>query len=220
VSLFRLDASLRVEGSHSRALADFVEEEWKGSHPRDPIVRRDLGTNPLPATAWASAVWASRTPPESRTDEQEAALVLPAELAEELLAADEMLFAVPLFNFGVSQHFKTWVDLVVTDSRMAAGKEPPLEGTPAVLVTVRGGAYGPGTPRDGWDHATGWYRRILGDVWRLDLEIVEEELTNFGVNPALDQFKDLALKNRREAEDRARQLGRELGVSTRQTSVG
>jgi FMN-dependent NADH-azoreductase len=60
----------------------------------------------------------------------------------------------------------------------------------------------------------------LGDVWRLDLEVVEEELTNFGVNPALDQFEDLALKNRREAEDRARRLGRDLGVSAQHTSVG
>jgi FMN-dependent NADH-azoreductase len=131
-----------------------------------------------------------------------------------------MLFAVPLFNFGVSQHFKTWVDLVVTDSRMAAGRKPPLEGTPAVLVIVRGGAYGAGTPRDGWDHASGWYRRILADVWRLDLEVVEEELTNFGVNPALDQFKELALQNRREAETRARRLGMELGTSAHRASIG
>jgi FMN-dependent NADH-azoreductase len=220
MSLFRLDASLRVEGSHSRALADLVQEGWRGTHPQDPIVRRDIGTNPLPATAWAEAVWASRTPPESRSDEQHAALSLPAQLTEELLGADAMLFAVPLFNFGVSQHFKTWVDLVVTDPRMAPGREAPLEGKPAVLVTVRGGAYGVGTPREGWDHATGWYRRILGDVWRLDLEVVEEELTNFGVNPALDQFEDLALKTRLEAEDRARQLGKELGLSTQQASVG
>jgi FMN-dependent NADH-azoreductase len=220
MSLFRLDAAIRVEGSHSRALADIVEAEWRGSHPEDPIVRRDIGTDPVPATAWAPAVWASRTPPESRTDEQEAALILPAELAEELLEADSMVFAIPLFNFGVSQHFKTWVDLVITDSRMASGKEPPLEGKPAVLVAVRGGSYGVGTPREGWDHATGWYRRILGDVWRLDLEVVEEELTNFGVNPALDQFEELALKNRQDAEESARRLGRELGISTQQASVG
>jgi len=42
-------------------------------------------------------------------------------LTDELIAADALLFAVPLYNFGVSQHFKTWVDMVVTDWRMAAG---------------------------------------------------------------------------------------------------
>ena len=34
------------------------------------------------------------------------------------LVADALLFAVPLYNFGVSQHFKTWVDMVITDPRM------------------------------------------------------------------------------------------------------
>jgi hypothetical protein len=31
--LFRLDASIRVEGSHSREIADIVEQEWRTAHP-------------------------------------------------------------------------------------------------------------------------------------------------------------------------------------------
>ena len=120
---------------------------------------------------------------------------------------------MPLYNFGVSQHFKTWVDMVITDPRMAAGAQPVLAGKPAVLVTVRGGNYRPGTPREGWDHATGWMRRILGDVWNLDLKVVETEFTTVGVNPALDQFKDLARQLRQEAEEQARRHGRELGAA-------
>jgi flavodoxin-like protein len=84
-------------------------------------------------------------------------------------------------NSGISKHFKTWVDVVISDPRMAAGAQPVLAGKPAVLVTVRGGNYRPGTPREGWDHATGWMRRILGDVWNLDPEVVETEFTNVGV---------------------------------------
>ena len=63
------------------------------------------------------------------------------------------------------------------------------------------------------DHATGWMRCILADVWHLDLNVVEAEFTNAGVNPALDQFKDLARQLRREAEDQARRHGRELGAT-------
>ena len=33
MSLYRLDASIRVEGSHSRAIADIVEQEWRNAHP-------------------------------------------------------------------------------------------------------------------------------------------------------------------------------------------
>lgn len=218
-SLFRLDASIRTEGSHSRAIADLVEQEWRNAHPEESIVRRHIGVEPVPATAWAMAVSAGRTPPESRSDEQNEALALSAELTNEVLRADALLFAVPLYNFGVSQHFKAWVDLVIADPRMAAGAEPLLAGKPAVLVTVHGGAYGAGTPREGWDHATGWYRRILADVWQLDLEVVEAELTLVGVNPALDQFKDLAATLRREAEEHAQRSGKNLGASTQKTTA-
>ena len=48
----------------------------------------------------------------------------------------------------------------------------------------------------GWDHASGWIRRILEDVWGLDLRVVETEFTLAGVNPALDQFIDLAAQMR------------------------
>ena len=208
MSFYRLDASIRVEGSHSRAIADIVEQEWRNAHPGEPVIRRHVGVDPIPATAWATAVFAGCTPEESRTDEQRAALALAATLTDELIAADALLFAVPLYNFGVSQHFKTWVDMVITDPRMAAGAQPVLAGKPAVLVTVRGGNYQPGTPREGWDHATGWMRRILADVWHLDLKVVETEFTLVGVNPALDQFKDLARELRQEAEEQARRHGR------------
>jgi FMN-dependent NADH-azoreductase len=56
-------------------------------------------------------------------------------------------------------------------------------------------------------------RRILADVWHLDLEVVETEFTNVGVNPALDQFKGLAHQLRQEAEEHARHSGRELGAA-------
>jgi FMN-dependent NADH-azoreductase len=213
MSLYRLDASIRVEGSHSRAIADIVEQEWRDAHPDESVVRRYVGVEPIPAATWATAVFAGRTPEESRTGEQQAALALAATLTDELIAADALLFAAPLYNFGVSQHFKTWVDMVITDPRLAAGAQPILAGKPAVLVTVRGGNYGPGTPREGWDHATGWMRRILADVWHLDLEVVEADFTLVGVNPALDRFKDLARQLRQEAEEQARRHGRELGAA-------
>ncbi len=76
---------------------------------------------------------------------------------------------MPLYNFGVSQHFKAWVDLVVTDPR-----------------------------------------RILQDAWQFDLRVVESEFTLVGVNPALDQFKDIAAQIRTQAEHTAQAHGRAL----------
>ncbi len=210
MSLFRLDASIRSVGSTSRAIADIVEESWREDNADASVSRRSVGIEPIPATAWADSVTAQRGAPESMSTRQKEAVALATTLADELLDADAFLFAVPLYNFGVSQHFKTWVDLVITDPRFASSAGQPLKGRPAVLVVVRGGAYGPGTPREGWDHASGWMRRILEDVWGLDLRVVESEFTLVGVNPALDQFRELAAEMRAESERLAAEHGHHL----------
>jgi FMN-dependent NADH-azoreductase len=215
MSLFRLDASIREEGSHSRQIADIVEREWREVHSDGPVTNREIGIDPLPSDAWAAAVAASATSADARSPEQQSAVALAGTLVDELEAADALLFAVPLYNFGVSQHFKTYVDLVVTDPRMAAGADPVVKGKPAVLATVHGGYYAAGTPREGWDHATGWMRRILEDVWQLDLLVVEKGFTLVGVNPALDEFKELADKLAAEAEELARSHGRSLAQNTK-----
>lgn len=210
MSLFRLDASIRVEGSHSREIADIVEQEWRSVHPNAPVTTRHIGVAPIPATAWATAVTAPYTPVDLQSQEQRQTVALAAEATDELLDADALLFAVPLYNFGVSQHFKTWVDLIITDPRMASGTTSPIKGKLAVLVTVRGGGYGPGTPREGWDHSTAWIRRILADVWELDLRVVESELTLAAVKPEMASLRQLAEDIRTAAERTAREHGRDL----------
>jgi FMN-dependent NADH-azoreductase len=212
MTLFRLDASIRTEGSTSRALGDIVEREWQDAHPSADVIRRHIGTEPLPATAWADAVGGSMLPAADRTEDQRAAVDLTRTLTDELADADALLFAVPLYNFGVSQHFKTYVDLILTDPRMAPGGAPVIAGKPAVLVTVQGGNYAAGTPREGWDHASSWMRRILEDVWQLDVEVVTRAFTLVGVNPALDQFTELADDLKRLAETTATEHGRALAA--------
>jgi FMN-dependent NADH-azoreductase len=212
MTLFRLDASIRTEGSTSRELGDIVETEWSAAHPGAAVTRRHVGVEPLPADAWGHAVSASLTPESERTPAQLAAVDLARTVTDELAAADALLFAVPLYNFGVSQHFKSYVDLVLADPRMAPGAVPVTVGKPAVLVTVQGGNYSAGTPREGWDHATAWMRRILEDVWQLDLDVVTREFTLVGVNPALDQFTELADELRVRAQEEAARHGRTLAA--------
>lgn len=209
MSLFRLDASILPAASASAELADLVEAEWSATHPGEPIVRRHLGTDPVQADAWTLATIAGFTPEDQRTPAQLDALALAAGLKEELTVADAVLLAVPLYNYGVSQHFKTWVDLVIA---AGAPADPLLKDKPTVLVTVRGGGYAPGTPREGWDHSTPYLRRVLADMWGADLTIVERELTLVGVNPALDHLKDLAAEHHATARDAAHHTGRALAA--------
>ncbi|RYU09263.1 FMN-dependent NADH-azoreductase [Nocardioides iriomotensis] len=207
MSLLRVDATIQGDRSASSALADHVLDEFVAARPEVPVVRRHLGRDPLPAAAWQAAVSGGFTPEEDRTADQRDALALAGRLAAELQQASGALLALPLYNFGVSQHVKTWIDLAMAGAPTGTRL---LEGTPVVLVTTRGGAYGPGTPRDGWDHNTDYLRRVLADIWGADLTVVEREFTLVGVNPALDEFTELATLMHKTAVEAATEAGATL----------
>jgi FMN-dependent NADH-azoreductase len=207
MNLFRLDASILPAASSSAEIADIVEARWIAAHPGEKVVRRHLGTDPLPATAWSDATIGGFTPEAERTAAQREALALATELAEELQSADAVVLAVPLYNYGVSQHFKTWVDLVIAG---AGATNPVLKGTPTVLATVRGGGYGPGTPREGWDHSTPYLTRIVGEVWEADLTVIERELTLAAGTPGMESLRDLAADLHGKALDAAHEAGAAL----------
>ncbi|MEV4557663.1 NAD(P)H-dependent oxidoreductase [Kitasatospora sp. NPDC049285] len=207
MNLFRLDASILPAASSSAEIADAAQAEWAAAHPEGTVTSRHLGTDPLPGDAWTHATLGSFTPEEQRSPEQRAALATAAALAEEVRAADAVIIAVPLYNYGVSQHFKTWVDLVIA----AAGPTAQLlKDTPTLLVTTIGGGYGPGTPREGWDHSTPYLERVLGDIWGGELTVVKRELTMAAANPAMAELKPLAEQFHTEALDAARKAGRSL----------
>jgi len=53
MSLFRLDASIRQEGSRSRAIADIVENVWRESEP-DALIHSPRPSGHRPPSAEAS----------------------------------------------------------------------------------------------------------------------------------------------------------------------
>ncbi|MFI5429688.1 FMN-dependent NADH-azoreductase [Aeromicrobium sp. UC242_57] len=210
-TIFRLDASIRREGSVTRGVADTLESAIVDELDTATTIRRDVAFAPVDPSVWATAAFAGYTPEDQRTPEQIAALGTAAQLADELESADVLIFAVPMYNFGVSHHFKTWVDTVAADPRFGPGSET-IKGRPAFLVTARGGGYGEGTPRAGWDHATGWMRRYLEDVWGLDLDVIETELTLADVTPQMAELRDLAHAQLAESHETARTTGRSVTV--------
>ena len=207
MSLLRIDASIQGDRSFSSALADVVQHEVTATHPDELVITRHLGNQPLPSDAWQTATLANFTDPAERNQAQRDAIALAQTLANEVTEADAAVLALPLYNWGVSQHVKTWIDLVIAGSTPGARL---MEGTPVVLITTRGGAYGPGTPKEGWDHSIDYLRRILADVWGADLTVIERELTLFGMNPALDALADLAAATKQQAEQAAVEAGRTL----------
>ncbi|CAN7347617.1 FMN-dependent NADH-azoreductase [Neorhizobium tomejilense] len=211
-TIFRLDASIRAVGSQSRALASTLEDSMRTQLAELDVVRRDVGLSPLPATAWALAVQAGPKALSERTTEEVEAAALATRLADEMLAADAFIFSVPLYNYAVSQHAKAWIDLLVTEPRFTVKVASPISKRPAYLISARGGAYGPGMPKEGWDHATPWLRRIFEDNWGLDLQLINVELTLADVNPAMASLRDLAVSNLKQAHAAAKQAGEQLAT--------
>jgi FMN-dependent NADH-azoreductase len=210
MSVLRIDASIQGPHSASGELADLAEAEWSATRPGTTFVRRHLGAEPLPADAWAAAIHGGFTPEEQRTPAQRDAIALARTLADELRGAEAAIFALPLYNWGVSQHVKTWIDLAIAGGDSG---ERLLDGKPAIVLTTRGGGYGPGTPREGWDHNTAYLRRIVADVWGAELTLIERELTLAGVNPAMDPFLEIATLMKKAAHEAASHAGRAVASS-------
>ena len=209
MSLYRLDASISPATSKSRELADLVEAEWTSQHPDSLITRRDIGTDPLPATTWRDAVQGGFAPEEQRTDAQRSAIALATTLADELIDNDAILLAIPLYNWGVAAHVKSWYDVTYTDQRIKGGA---LAGKPVVLASVLGGDYREESGKASWDHSTPWLRHVIENIWKADLLVVQRQLTLVGINPALDALKDDAAQVHAAAAQLARQHGQTLAA--------
>ncbi|ROS75460.1 FMN-dependent NADH-azoreductase [Cellulomonas sp. PhB143] len=209
MTVLRVDASIQGPQSASSALADLVTAEITAARPEETLVTRHLGADPLPATALGAAVGGAWTPEEARTPEQVEALGLAATVTGELREADAVVLAFPLYNWGVSQHAKAWIDLAIAGGELG---DRLLDGTPTVLITTRGGAYGPGMPKEEWEHSIGYLRRILVDVWGADLTVVERDLTLVGVNPAMDGLREEGAMALKAAESAAADAGRVLAA--------
>lgn len=172
--LLRVDASASGDASFSRKVADSFTDVWNGD-----VIRRDLALNPIEHLG-AAGITARTTPPGEHTPEQKAAANLQDELVEEFLGANAYLFAVPLYNYSIPSVFKAWLDhIMVVGRTIGMGSDVPSAGRPAVVVSARGGGYGPGTPQHGKDFLVPALETILGDpnLMALDVRAITPELT-------------------------------------------
>src|SRR5258708_35515715 len=100
---------------------------------------------------------------EGRGGVQDAARALSAELIDEMKEATTVLLGMPLYNFGPPSTVKAWVDHIIAlglsiDAETHTGL---LGDTDFIVLASRGGGYGPGTPREGWDHGQTWRPHAL-----------------------------------------------------------
>ncbi|MFF7990091.1 NAD(P)H-dependent oxidoreductase [Kitasatospora xanthocidica] len=217
-TLLHLDSSISPAGSVSRALTGRFAAAWRARHGAAAEHRyRDLAADPVPAIRAAYDALGRRTErkgplpledvatlAESPDETREWALSRP--LIEELRTAGTLLLGSPMYNLTVSTGLKAWIERV---SFPGAYLDPDtgdrlLRDTRVVVVAVRGGGYGPGTPREHFDFQLPYLRAYFGHlgVAAEHLHVVTAELTRAADVPALNGLEPLAAESLAAAEAR------------------
>ncbi|WP_327073033.1 NAD(P)H-dependent oxidoreductase [Kitasatospora purpeofusca] len=210
--LLHLDSSARTD-SFTRRLGAAFADAWSAGGGE--VTHRDLAADPVPPVreGWTricdtlqreEITDTARYPEAVRTDQEQEAWAVVRPLLDELLAADAVLVGAPMYNYGIPSALKAWIDQVTFPRMVLAPRK-------FVVVAARGGAYGPGAPREPYDHNG----RYLTDFFRghyavEDTEVIAAELVNSLVDPALAGRLGQHRESLADALYRAGELGTKL----------
>lgn len=167
MTILRIDSSVNLSASSSRALADQIIAYL----PDQKVITRDVAAEALPHITkdWAEA---RLVPADDRNAEQRAALALSDTLIEELRASDTLIISAPIYNFAIPASLKAWIDLIArpgeTFSYTSDGPKGLLTGKQAIVAVASGGT----AVGSDIDFATGYLRHVLGFVGITDVTIL------------------------------------------------
>ena len=144
--------SILGENSNSAAIGRALAAKLS---PEGYRTRDTAGIAPI------DGAWLAGVGPDAPADSP--AALLSNELIEELRAAEDVVIAVPIYNFGPSAQLKAWVDHVcragVTFRYSEAGPEGLLKGR--VWIAVASGGVPAGSEAD---FASTWLKQVMGFI--------------------------------------------------------
>jgi FMN-dependent NADH-azoreductase len=179
-------SSPRGAASHSTQIARSLVDQLTSGDAQSTVVVRDLFKDPLPHIG-EGFVTGRDTPPEKRTAAQKIAIERSEELIGELFAADVIVIASGMVNFGIPSTLKTYIDHVVragiTFRYSANGPEGLLKGKKAFLVHASGGIYSQG-PAQAANFQDTYLKHVLGFIGITDVELITIEGIAYGPEAA------------------------------------
>jgi FMN-dependent NADH-azoreductase len=174
-----IESSARQQDSVSRQLTQTFISQWQTAHPNDHITVRDLAANPVPHLD-INLLGGWMKPAEQRTDIEQVSLERSNQLTDELLAADVLVMAAPMYNFAIPSTLKAWLDHVlragVTFKYTDTGPQGLLSGKRAYVLTARGGIYAGSTA----DHQEPYLRQVMAFIGIHDVTFIHAEGMNLG----------------------------------------
>ena len=170
-TLLAIYVSPRYDQSVSRKLSATFVEKWRTAHPGGVVVERDLLKTTLPFVdlPWIGGAF---TPPEQHSPESAAAIKISDDLVAELQAADRIVIGTPMYNFTIPAVLKAYIDHVVRVGVTVVDNVGQLKGKKATVILASGGDFSPGSPIEGYNHASNYLRQVLGFLGLTDLDIV------------------------------------------------
>jgi len=187
LNILRVDASMRRTGSVTRGLADDLVAALKDLHGEVSLTNLDLADGlPLIDESW---IGANFTDPGERTDAQKRHLALSDTLVEELKAADAIVLAAPIYNFGIPAAMKAWIDLIArareTFRYTEEGPVGLLEGKKAYVVSASCGTEVGGEI----DFAIRYLKHVLGFVGIDDVTVIAAERLMLNADESMSAAK-------------------------------
>ena len=174
-----IESSARQQGSFSRQLTQQFISQWQAAHPADQVTLRDLALNPVPHLD-ANLLGGWMKPEAQRNADEQSSLQRSNELTDELLAADVLMLAAPMYNFAIPSTLKAWLDHVlragVTFKYTETGPQGLLTGKKAYVLTARGGLYAGSTS----DHQEPYLRQVMAFIGIHDVTFIHAEGMNLG----------------------------------------
>ncbi|MBG6596011.1 NAD(P)H-dependent oxidoreductase [Pseudomonas aeruginosa] len=138
---------------------------------------RDLVANPVPHITPAY-ISGRVKPADERTPGEAAAVAIAQELADELIAADVVVIASGMINFGLPSQLKAWFDQVlmpgVAFKYTETGPQGLLTGKKVYVVTATGGIYSEG-PYAPFDFQNNYLLHLLAFVGLTPVEQIKVE---------------------------------------------
>ncbi len=197
-----LRVSSSILGSNS-ASAMLIEEliEAINTHGEDVTVNeRSFSETPIPHLdeQWIQAL---STQEKERTLQQKEKVAFSDELIAEVMDADTLVIALPMYNFTVPSMLKAWVDHIaragVTFAYTEQGPKGLLKDKKVYLVATMGGQHEIGVS----DFLRPYMKLIMGFIGLTDVEIITASGLNMGPEPreaglkaAREEIKQIALQ--------------------------
>jgi len=183
MKLMHVDASPKLEWSNSRALSrDFVAL-LRARLPGLEVDYLDLSLTP-PAHVSREFAIATYTPAAESSEAMKAVLAEWDGLCQRLLAADLLVFTMPMYNWCMPSSFKAFIDAIVragvTYVIDAQGNYVgQLAGKKTLFITSRGADLRPGSPFAHMDALTPALRHAFGFIGVAEPRFVDAQPMEF-----------------------------------------